>query len=127
MNKKIALNVMELAYSNMSEGSNVLQFSQIRTSINNGKLDDVIDAFVSMMEEPMEEDGQLVSLFFQETLWFIKVLNEFKLDDYSMLERFVLHTYDPSIPTTERISNKVSTGQSVQRITNEIFNSISHQ
>jgi hypothetical protein len=126
MNKKIALNVMELAYCNMSQGSNVVQFSQIRKSINNGKLDDVIDVFLEHMDEPMGKDAFMVSLYFQETLWFIKVLNEFKLDEYSMLERYVLHTYDPSIPTTKRISNKVSTVESVQRITNEIFNSISH-
>jgi hypothetical protein len=126
MNKKIALNAMELAYCNMSEGSNVAEFSDIRNSINNGNVDGVIDAFVSSMEEPMGKGALRVSLFFQETLWFIKVLNEFKLHEYTMLERYVLHTYDPSIPTTKHISNKVSTVESVQRITNEIFNSISH-
>jgi hypothetical protein len=121
MNKKIALNVMEIAFSNMSEQGivrGIMYFSSIRRALENAEFDDILDALESLMQESSTFD----ILSFQEVLWFTKVLNEFKLNDYTMLERYVLHQYDPSISNTY----EVSTGQSVQRITNEIFNSISH-
>jgi hypothetical protein len=97
MNKKIALNVIELAHSQMSARTKGLVcFPAIKEHIRQGfAINDIIDIFTKSMSEKVDSVADIILL--QESLWIVKVFNDFKCGDYTMLERFVLNQYDPSL------------------------------
>jgi hypothetical protein len=106
MNKEIALNVIQLAHSQMSASTKRLMcFSVIKTHVDRGgDMDDIIDVFTKSMSEKVNSVENITLL--QESLWIVKVLNEFKCGNYTMLERFVLNQYDPSLkPTFQTVQN----------------------
>jgi hypothetical protein len=115
MNSAIATTVMELAYKNMSPGfHNQIEFSRIKKAISEKRTDRIINLLVGLMHDQDPIDHKNITLF-QEYLWFVKVLRELADGGTAMLEQFILHQYNPSLP-------QAPITQSVQLITNDFFN-----
>jgi hypothetical protein len=102
MNKAIALNVIQIAYSQMSASTKrLVNFPTIKSHVDNGgDINDIIDIFTKSMSQQVDSVAGIILL--QESLWIVKVLNDFKCGNYTMLERFVLNQYDPSLKPNAR-------------------------
>jgi hypothetical protein len=114
MNKAIALNVIGIAHSQMSASTKrLVSFNTIRSNVDNdGDIDDIIHMFTALTGEV---DNVADIILIQESLWIVKVLNDFKCGNYTMLERFVLNQYDPSLkPNAQTVHDIRNPGDSIR-------------
>lgn len=115
MNNEIAIHVLGFALDQMTgRESNLFKGGMLALEMQN---DNQIDEMIARYENVMIQGRNKNRHEFQENLWMIKVLHEWKNGLYSMLEEYVLHDYKPSL-------TKTNNEQLVERVTSEIINRI---